>query len=66
MNPFNFPSNRGLRMQYTADVCPRTLELLRRTVIMSMDPDWTAEQITEKIDACRKAGKRVALATVNR
>jgi dTDP-4-amino-4,6-dideoxygalactose transaminase len=63
MNPFNFAENRGLRMQYTADVCPRTLELLRRSVILTMGPDWTAAQIDEKLAACREAGKRVVQTT---
>jgi len=63
MNPFNFPANQGLRMQYTADVCPRTLELLRRTFFFGMDPDWTDEAVAEKIAACREAGKKAALVT---
>jgi dTDP-4-amino-4,6-dideoxygalactose transaminase len=60
MNPFYFPANQGARANYTADVCPRTLELLRRTFFFPMSPEWTDEQLAEKIAACREAGKRAA------
>lgn len=63
MNPFNFAANKGLRCQYTAEVCPRTLDLLRRTYFMNTDPDWTDTQIDEKIAVCREAGKRAVRIT---
>jgi dTDP-4-amino-4,6-dideoxygalactose transaminase len=45
MNPFNFPSNQGLRMEYGPGTCPKTLDILNRTFTMAIDPDWTQEQI---------------------
>ena len=57
MNPFNFPQNKGLRMDYGDKVCPRTLELLRRTVFTFVDPDWTDALVTAQIETIRKAGK---------
>jgi len=55
MNPFYFRKNRGLRADYSDQACPRTLELLRRTVFVSINPDWTDEQVREKITAFRAA-----------
>lgn len=56
MNPFNHPRNQGLRMQYSKDMCPRTLDYLSRTVYVSPNPDWTEAEISEKIAACKRAG----------
>ena len=55
MNPFTFRKNRGLRADYHDGVCPRTLDLLRRTLFVGLHPDWTEEQIREKIAALRAA-----------
>lgn len=59
MNPFNFPANQGLRMNYGEDVCSRTLDLLRRTVFCGINPDWTDEQVDASIAACRDAAGRL-------
>ncbi|MHB9130667.1 MAG: DegT/DnrJ/EryC1/StrS family aminotransferase [Armatimonadota bacterium] len=60
MNPFNFPQNQGARANYTADVCPRTLALLKRTYFYGLNPDWTDAQIDERIAQLREAGRQVA------
>lgn len=57
MNPFNHPRNRGLRTDYTPDMCPRTLDVLKRTVFLSLHPDWDEEEVSQRIEACRKAMK---------
>jgi dTDP-4-amino-4,6-dideoxygalactose transaminase len=54
MNPFNFPKNRGLRMDYSEKACPKTLDLLRRSYFYLIDPDWTQEEISQRIAACRE------------
>ena len=56
MNPYRMPQNRGLRLNYTKDMCPRTLDILKRTVFINLHPDWTAAQVRARIQACRKAG----------
>ena len=56
MNPYRMPQNKGLRLNYTKDMCPRTLNILKRTVFISLHPDWTQTQIRARIAACRKAG----------
>lgn len=57
MNPFNHPRNQGLRTDYTPDMCPRTLDILKRTVFLSLHPDWREEEVSRRIEACRKAVK---------
>ncbi|OGV51497.1 MAG: hypothetical protein A2X49_17105 [Lentisphaerae bacterium GWF2_52_8] len=55
MNPFNFEENKGLRADYSPDVCPRTLDICKRTAIISVSPDWTEEMTVQRIEACKKA-----------
>ena len=55
MNPFNFPANQGLQSNYSLNMCPRTLDLVNPTVFIALNPDWTEEDITSRIEACRKA-----------
>jgi dTDP-4-amino-4,6-dideoxygalactose transaminase len=57
MNPFNHPRNHGLRADYTPDMCPRTLDILKRTVFLSLHPDWSEEEVSHRIEVCRKAVK---------
>ena len=45
MDPFKMKENEGLQMDYTMDMCPNTLDYLARTAYVSVDPDWTAEDI---------------------
>jgi dTDP-4-amino-4,6-dideoxygalactose transaminase len=56
MNPYRMPQNRGLRTRYTKTMCPRTLDILKRTVFLSLHPDMTSAQVQSRIAACRKAG----------
>jgi len=55
MNPFLMPQNRGLRMDYGEDQCPKTLDYLSRSVFINMNPDWKDEEIDQRIEICRKA-----------
>ena len=55
MDPFKMEANRDIVPDYRADMCPRTLDLLSRTVYISVDPDWTAEALEAKIEAVRRA-----------
>lgn len=57
MNPFNHPRNKGLRTEYHADMCPRTTDILERTVFINPNPDWNTQQVTETIAACSRAVK---------
>ncbi len=55
MNPFFFPKNKGLRADYSDTACPRTLEILRRTVYVQINPDWSGEQIASRVEALQAA-----------
>ncbi|MFA6292034.1 MAG: DegT/DnrJ/EryC1/StrS family aminotransferase [Victivallales bacterium] len=55
MNPFYFEENKGLRADYGDEVCAKTLDICKRTAIISVSPDWDAQTVTQRIDACRKA-----------
>lgn len=57
MNPVHHPRNQGLRMDYTPDMCPRTLDVLSRTVFISLHPDWSDEEVSRRIEACRRGAK---------
>ncbi|HBP39189.1 MAG TPA: hypothetical protein DD640_10730, partial [Clostridiales bacterium] len=54
-NPFNLPENRELRTDYDAGMCPRTLDILARTVYISLHPDWNEEKINQVITSCQQA-----------
>ncbi len=47
MDPFKMKENQGLQMDYTMDMCPRTLDLLARTAYINLSPDWSAEEIDD-------------------
>ncbi len=55
MNPFLFEENRGLRMDYSDDVCARTLEILKRTFFVHVNPDWSEEDAADVAARCREA-----------
>jgi len=59
VNPFNHPDNKGLRTEYQHDMCPKSIDILGRTVFVSPNPDWTEKQVSDVIAACAKAGKAV-------
>jgi dTDP-4-amino-4,6-dideoxygalactose transaminase len=45
MDPFLMQENQGLQMNYTMDMCPKSLDLLSRTLYVGINPDWTEEDI---------------------
>ncbi len=45
MDPFKMKENEGLQMDYTMDMCPKTLDYLARTAYISIDPDWSADDV---------------------
>lgn len=59
MNPFNFPQNKNLNMNYSKDMCKTTLEILKRAAFISINPDWTEEEIDQRIEACRRGVKKL-------
>ena len=56
-DPLNHPKNRGLNSDYRAELCPRTLDILARTVYIFINPDWTADEVQGRIAACQVAAR---------
>lgn len=55
MDPFKMEANKNIVPDYSEDMCPRTLELLSKSVHVSLNPDWTDEKINELINKCKAA-----------
>lgn len=55
LNPFKLEANSRLRTDYRRDMCPRTLEILSRTVFVNMNPEWSGNEAAEVAERCRKA-----------
>lgn len=55
VNPFNHPKNQGLRQNYTPDMCAKTLDILKRTVYLLVNPDATEAEVQARIAACLAA-----------
>lgn len=55
MDPFKMKENEGLQMDYTMDMCPKTLDYLARTAYIAIDPDWTAEDIAKLAEKINNA-----------
>ncbi|HOL66935.1 MAG TPA: DegT/DnrJ/EryC1/StrS family aminotransferase [bacterium] len=59
LNPYFLPANQPLRRKLWPESCPRTLQILKKTVLVAINPYWTKRQLDAKIKACREAGKLV-------
>ena len=49
-DPFRMEANKGIVPDYSTDMCPKTLDLLKRTAYLSVSPDWSDEEITDIIN----------------
>jgi dTDP-4-amino-4,6-dideoxygalactose transaminase len=59
MNPFFFEANKGLRMEFGAEVCAKTLQLLKQVVYIGISPDWTEAELKDRIITCQKAAESI-------
>jgi len=57
INPFKLPQNRRCRMKYSKNMCPRSLDILNRAVMISTHPDRTQSQVTALIKRIRSAAQ---------
>ena len=57
MDPFKMEANRDIVPDYSEDMCPKTLEILGKTVYVGINPDMKEEEIARLIDECREALK---------
>jgi dTDP-4-amino-4,6-dideoxygalactose transaminase len=48
-------ANRDIVPDYRADMCPKTLDLLARTVYLPIKPDWSTEECDALIAKIKNA-----------
>ncbi len=58
LNPYNLPQNANCRMEYSKDMCPKSLDILGRTVSIGLKPDRTDEELEALIAAINTAAQR--------
>jgi dTDP-4-amino-4,6-dideoxygalactose transaminase len=59
MNPFKMPANEHLTKNCTPDACPTTLDILKRTVYIPLNPDMSEESVVSLICKIKKAAKSI-------
>ena len=57
LDPFNLPENRALNIEYSADMCPKSLDILSRSVLIGMHPDNDKEKVDRIAEAICQAAK---------
>ena len=50
MDPFRMKENQGLNMNYSPDMCAQSLDILKRTAYLDINPEWTKEDVEKVID----------------
>jgi len=55
MDPFKMEANKDIVPDYKADMCPKTLDILARTLYVAIHPDMTEEDILQKAAALKAA-----------
>lgn len=53
MNPFNFEVNKNV--EYREDMCEKSLTILKKCAHISIDCDWTIEEVKEVAEKIKKA-----------
>ncbi len=59
LNPYKMKENKGCRMDYSKDMCAKSLDILNRTVMMGNHPDRKRAEVTAIIKRIRAAAKDV-------
>lgn len=52
-------ANKGIIPDYREDMCPKTLDVLARTVYVGLSPDMDDERVGAIIKDCREIAKRM-------
>ena len=58
MDPFKMEANKDCNHNYSVDMCPKTLDLLSRTVYLSVNPDATDCELDAFIESIKNALKK--------
>lgn len=59
MDPYKMPQNRRCRRKVTKDMFPRSLDILGRSVLITLHPDRTATEVAKLIAKFQAAAKAV-------
>jgi dTDP-4-amino-4,6-dideoxygalactose transaminase len=59
LNPYNLAENRDCRMDYTREMCARSLDILARTVFITTHPDRKGPDVTAQIRGIKDAARQV-------
>lgn len=51
LDPFTLEANRNLNMNYTKDMCPKSIDILQRTVIIGISPEWDESAVKKEAKA---------------
>jgi hypothetical protein len=51
LNPFLHPANKECRTEYAADMLPKTLDVLKRSLLLSIHPDMDDAKVSARIEA---------------
>ncbi len=51
MDPFKFEANKDIIPDYSPDMCKKSLDILSRNVYVSINPDWTEQELEERANA---------------
>jgi dTDP-4-amino-4,6-dideoxygalactose transaminase len=59
LNPFNLAENKALNIEYSEDMCPKSLDILSRSVLIGMHPDNDLDKVNAIAAAIRTAAGKV-------
>jgi dTDP-4-amino-4,6-dideoxygalactose transaminase len=59
LDPFNLPENKALNIEYTEDMCPKSLDIMSRSVLVGMHPDNDLEKVNEIAAAIQESAKEI-------
>ena len=57
MDPFKMEANQNIIPNYTKDMCQKSLDILCRVSYIGISPDWTKEEMDNKIAEIKAALK---------
>jgi dTDP-4-amino-4,6-dideoxygalactose transaminase len=57
--PWTCPHYKG-KVEYSVDMCPKTLDILARTVTFGLSPFWKPADVKKRIEAIKAAAKEIA------
>jgi dTDP-4-amino-4,6-dideoxygalactose transaminase len=58
LDPYRMPENAGRSMDYSPDMCPKTLDILKRSVYINLHPDMDKKDV-ERIVSCVRSAAAV-------